>query len=685
MTSPASVSPSRPLSWRLPAAATVILLLVLHFSGITAALNRSFYDLLQRLQATPANLAPDAVLVLIDENSIEKLNQFDGRRWPWPRDTFAALFAALHQAGAKQILADLIFLEHSEDEMRDALLASYAAACRSVVLAETPEKKQILWPEEYRRKYPGLRLDDRIAIVRHEPDPDGVLRRYSFDGSPAALTSAGAPAGTRWLRWPCNLASLKKERPEQVLSAYSWIRHGQEIMNTAHERLGDSEFEPAFLAAALPSMPVPPGVEAVRGKTVFIGANFAAAYDTKATPLSGAEPGVMYHLAAWSNAERKNWVSDSFLPPLFPALLLCGLILFAGLRDTVGLKTVVGIGSGLFFLIALGSAVLWQQSVYFSPADPALGIVLSFGAVALHNWHAESRRKRQIENLFGSYVSTHVLDNLMAHPEEIRLGGERRELSVYFSDLAGFTDMSEALTPEELLDVVNLYLTEMSPFIIDNRGYLNKYIGDAIMGVFGAPEPLEGHAIAACTAALQSRAHLEQLNARVERERGLHLHARIGINTGEMIAGTLGSDRKVEYTVVGDAVNLASRLEGANKEFGTTILLGEKTAAQLDDRFVLRPVELLRVKGKKKPVQTFELVAWTKELTPDPTQALEHFRAGYAAYQNRNFKKARGEFEIAAKIQPGDNLTRIYADRCAQYAVNPPPPDWDGVFVMTKK
>lgn len=680
--------PGRP-TWVWPLVVVLALLVGLHFSGVSHVLNRSAFDRLQHLQANPDGWADGFVLVLIDETSLKEMSDpaLTSRpvRWPWPRDFFAALLVALEKGGAKQILTDLTFTERSEDEWQDFLLASYAAACPGVVLAEQESVSQILWPQDFQKAHPSLHLSQRIAVARHQPDSDGVLR--SYEGS-RSLASGGAPSArpdVSLLRWPSSLAALAKRYPKRVLSASAWVRSGQGIMRQAGELLGDDEADPEALAGILPRIPAPEGLDVVRGKTVFVGVNAAAAFDVKSTPLSAVEPGVMYHLAAWSNAQKHNGIRPSRIPVLPPALLLCALFLFFGVSEKVRIGTLAG--SGLALLLAVGGLtwVLFQNNIWLPPADLALGILLGFGTAAVNNWQQEAQRKRQVKDLFGSYVSSKVLDTLLANPEALKLGGERRQLTIYFSDLAGFTDMSEGLDPAELLDVVNTYLEEMSPFIIENRGYLDKYIGDAIMGVFGSPEVIPDHAAAACKAALESRDHLRGLSARMMEQRGVALHARIGINSGDIIVGNVGSRKKRNYTVVGDAVNLASRLEGANKEFGTTIMLGEDTAAQLDDRFALRPIELLAVKGKKKPVQTYELYEWTAKLSDSQNRLLEHFRRGYAAYQARDFSAARQEFEIASGIDPDDKLSRKYSDRCSHFQEDPPPPDWDGVFRMTKK
>lgn len=666
-------------------------LLLFWFVGGFAVVNRAFLDFSLRLQSKQLPPPRDGVIVLIDGPAIDFMQRQFNQRWPWSRDVFAGLFLALHQAGAKQIVADLLFLERSDRTEFDDLLGSYSAACRSVILATLPPEHPypVFWPPGFREAHADFKLDQRLGHVNYQADPDGVVRHYPLAGSLAATAAGTHPDKSNvLLRW---YGGLKDLPPLQVLSAQPFLEAGYGFgpMRSIGQiqAMKVDEFNPNALQEALLKLPsVARG--ALKGKTVFLGTNVAGTFDVKALPVSRLEPGVLVHFTAWANARQNAFITELDQIGKFPLSLVLALLLAWGVtqwgwqRPDVRLLTWL---AGLVIVALLGASYLLVPIAYFPPFAPVAAILLSFLVLLIRHWIDEIRRKREVQNLFGSYVSPAVVQRLMENPDSLKLGGEKKELTVYFSDLAGFTDMSETMTPEALMRLVNLYLSEMSDFIVEEHGYLDKYIGDAIMGVFGAPEELDNHALAACRAALRSRDHLLTLNRRLEVDEGRSLHARIGINTGEMTVGNVGSGRKRNYTVVGDAVNLASRLEGANKQFGTTILLGSRTEELARPAIVTRPVELLRVKGKKQPIQTYELLALKSEASAQILESSSLFVRAYALYQQRDFTSAVVLFEKALVLQPDDKLSKLYVDRCRLYQKEPPAPDWDGVFEMKSK
>jgi class 3 adenylate cyclase len=354
-------------------------------------------------------------------------------------------------------------------------------------------------------------------------------------------------------------------------------------------------------------------------------------------------------------------------------------------RRWAGLLAPTVTSIGLIVVTLAGSYAGLSHGWFFPPASPVVSTVLVLlGIVAVNFWQ-ERQRKREIQAMFGAYVDPAVVAELVRDPTAVRLGGEKREATVYFSDLAGFTDLSEKLSPEQLMEIVNRYLQEMSECLLDHGAYIDKYIGDAVMAVFGAPVRTEHHAATACEGALAAQAVLARINADLGPRLGHTLAMRIGINTGEMIVGNLGSDRKKNYTVLGDAVNLASRLEGANKEFGTTIMLGETTARAVGDRFVLRPLTRLRVKGKKTAVEVFELVGRPHEIPPAQREFLDAYTAGYGHFGGRRFAEAARDFRRALAVVPADDLTRELLDQSQEFAARPPPADWEPIITLKSK
>jgi adenylate cyclase len=321
----------------------------------------------------------------------------------------------------------------------------------------------------------------------------------------------------------------------------------------------------------------------------------------------------------------------------------------------------------------------------------ALGIPVAqmlgmFGVATTWRFVHEEREKRRARETFSRFLAPSVVEEVLAQEGALRLGGEKRELTVLFSDIRGFTGISERLDPHVLLELLNEYLTPMTDIIVSgHEGTLDKYIGDAIMAFWGAPRPQPDHALRACRAALAMVERLEALRSRW-RERGLpDIDVRIGINTGPMSVGFVGSeDRFYNYTVLGDAVNLASRLEGANREYGTRILLGEEARAQAGDAVVTRPLDRVRVKGKRQTVMIHELLC----LSPAPPHLaafLGQFDLGLAAYRAQQWDEAMARFREADQLRGGDPPSRVYLARCEAVRRAPPGPEWDGVFEMKSK
>jgi len=314
----------------------------------------------------------------------------------------------------------------------------------------------------------------------------------------------------------------------------------------------------------------------------------------------------------------------------------------------------------------------------------AAGVTL-LGISAESFWR-ERERKREIQAMFGSYVAPSVVEQLLRDPQAIRLGGERREATVFFSDLAGFTDLSERISPELLLEIINRYLEETSDSLLAHGAYIDKYIGDAVMAVFGVPNPLPDHATAACMGALAASEAFRRFSDDVAQRHGHRPRMRIGINTGAMIVGNLGSERKKNYTVLGDAVNLASRLEGANKEFGTSILLGETTAALVQATMVTRPLGRLRVKGKTEAVEVHELIGRAGAVDAKRLEFLEAYRDGYRRYVTRDFAGAAATLTRAQACAPaGERVTIALLERANALVVRPPDPTWEPILTLDSK
>jgi adenylate cyclase len=304
--------------------------------------------------------------------------------------------------------------------------------------------------------------------------------------------------------------------------------------------------------------------------------------------------------------------------------------------------------------------------------------------IIIHRYVAEEQARVRLRQTFESYVAPAVVQEIMKHPDNLRLGGERRELTILFTDIRGFTTLSENLAPEELVKVLHDFLNPMSNIIIQHRGTIDKYIGDAIMALYGAPLDLPDHARLACRTGLDMVATLRELGSQWAAQGRPQFRIGVGINSGVAAVGNMGSDRLFDYTAVGDNVNLASRLEGLNKYYGTEILISQATVNNLHGEFILRPVDLVQVKGKAQHLEVFELLG---EGTPDPDLArfLEAYLQGLSLYRDSRWAESAAALDQALGLRPHDLLSRRYLLLCHKYQQTPPGPDWSPVTVMADK
>jgi adenylate cyclase len=318
--------------------------------------------------------------------------------------------------------------------------------------------------------------------------------------------------------------------------------------------------------------------------------------------------------------------------------------------------------------------------------SPSLVILFSFVGFNLYHYILSQHEKKMIRGAFSHYVPEKVVSQILENPDKLTLGGEERVVTVMFSDVAGFTSISEKLTPAELVQLLNEYLTSMTDTILEHQGIIDKYEGDAIMAEFGMPVPYDNHPYMACKAALKMQNKLRNLRKKWKDEGKPLITARIGINTGEVIVGNMGSRNVFDYTVMGDHVNLGSRLEGANKFYGTSIMISEFTYGHVKDDFYTRELDLIRVKGKEKPIKVFELIASAEiKLEQRFHDMLEIYAKGLGHYKLQEWDDAINCFEECLKIRPNDSPSSEYRSRCIDYKFNSPGPEWDGVTIMQEK
>ncbi len=434
---------------------------------------------------------------------------------------------------------------------------------------------------------------------------------------------------------------------------------------------------------------------ALKDKYVIISASGQALRDIRVTPVSKLHQGAVIQANALDNLEAGDAIrrlsrgGDAVVAFFLCLALALGMVAAwtAIPRADLALAATVVIGAvvlGGFW--ALASWLYESRGLWVGVATPAVGASMSGFTALLFTSASERRSKRFVQEALGRYTSPALVDALIEHPEYLSLEwGESREMTVYFSDIAGFTTMSEGLEPEQLVALLNDYLTHMTDLVLEHDGIVDKYIGDAVMAFWGAPLPDPLHAEKAVRCAIAMRDRLDELRPIWAKEYGVSVHARAGLNSGAAVVGNMGSKHKYNYTAMGDMVNLASRLEGANKPYGTYLMISEYTHQRVAEHIDARELDLIVVKGKELPVKVFEVLG--EAATSDATlmRAIDHFHTGLAAYQAGNFDAAIGAFEHTLHERPDDGPAQMYIERCRHFLAEPPAADWDGVWHLKEK
>ncbi len=347
-----------------------------------------------------------------------------------------------------------------------------------------------------------------------------------------------------------------------------------------------------------------------------------------------------------------------------------------------GLPSPQGVALALIAFYAGGSLLSFLHFRHLLPVGQfLLAIVITYLGSALYLSVTEGREKRWIKGAFSRYLSPAYVDRLMADPEALELGGEERELTILFTDIEGFTTIAGSLPPAQVVSLLNRYFSKLADVVVEHGGTLDKYQGDSVMAFWGAPLPSATHAADAVSAALAMAEASERLSEELAAEGFPPLRTRIGVNTGPVIVGNIGSERRFNYTLIGDAVNIASRLEGGCKFYGARTLISTATADRLDDRFTLRRLDRIALKGREEPLTVYEAVGGPEtSLSPSMGETLPLFAEGVEAYGKGAWDEGIERFEACLERLPDDQPSKTLLERCRRYRAEPPADDWDGVF-----
>ena len=699
---------------------SIIAAFVLSYTGLFVNLELKTLDMRFNMRGELPLNNTSIVIVSIDDQSDESTPD----RWPWPRSYYAHVIENLEEAGAAVIGLD-VMLDQSDDSnpQSDDRLAGVLRKYDNIVLtgkllrSSTNYSYSTLIPP-YEKFISGPTSWGLAAL---EADADGFFRRYSVGQmyGDSLLPSFAAEILRKFLP-NSNTVSLTIDKDYFVLNPYHILKFDPASMlinfsgpafsfpyYSFDTILDDKDFDlradfdmNAFDDPGDSTLGLPAGLKysgSLKGKIVLIGSSMHELHDNFPTPFmehrnnSGQEvlaemPGVEIHANALQTILSGNYLKTlSRFSTLLILLFLSALIFLSTRLASTLLSAILGVVLIIVYTV-INAWAFSANNIILPVMAPVLTLLFAYTGFTVYNYFLSLQEKKMLRGAFAYYVPETVIQDIVNNPEKLKLGGEERVVTVMFTDVAGFTTISEALKPRELVGLLNEYLTAMTDIVLKHKGVIDKYEGDAIMAEFGVPVPFEEHARAACSTALEMQ-HQLRLMRKAWAKRGMpELSARVGINTGEVIVGNMGSRDVFDYTVMGDHVNLGARLEGANKFYGTNIMISEFTHEVVRDHFLTRPLDLIRVKGKKKPVEVFELVAANDtKFTDNFFKLMELFGRGIAAYRNQKWMDAADIFSYCLKLFPEDKPSEIYYKRCFEYKQNPPGNDWDGVTIMTEK
>ncbi|EPF31649.1 hypothetical protein HMPREF9194_02000 [Treponema maltophilum ATCC 51939] len=427
------------------------------------------------------------------------------------------------------------------------------------------------------------------------------------------------------------------------------------------------------------------------GAICIIGHTASNSTDLGTTPFWGQYPNIGTHANVLNTILNENFITPI---PWYVGFACCAFVLFiiVFFDRRISITALNIIGASGIVAVPLISFVLIQFGVYTPFVGSFLAVVLCYIGTSLYRFASAEKDKTFLRRAFSTYLSEKVVDEIVNDPSKLTLGGEEKKITALFTDIKSFSTLSEKVTPVQLVNILNEYLTDLSNIILNHQGTIDKYIGDAIVSFFGAPITVEDHAWQACVAAVRMKEAEVRLNKRMTEEGGLPmpLQTRIGINTGNMVVGNMGTDMKMNYTIMGNDVNLAARLEGVNKSYASWILASESTwdAANTGANagtLLGRRLDRVRVIGIEQPVQLYNILGIKSEASADQVECVKVFHAGLDRYLQKDFEGAKKLFQTASRILPGDGPSEVFAARCTEFIKTGVPKNWSGVLTMTTK
>ncbi|MBW3005150.1 adenylate/guanylate cyclase domain-containing protein [Candidatus Woesearchaeota archaeon] len=584
-------------------------------------------------------------IVAIDDKSLQEIG-----RWPWDREVFAKTIKNINSS--KTIGIDVAFFEESEeDETLGAVLSDKVVI--PVEFTSFAKDNGKIIGKRVLKPVPEL-SKAKTGYVNIVTDKDGVTRAVNMDISNEYDNFAQAVYKHYW----------GKELPEKssrFLVNFAGVPGSfkyYSLTDVYNGRINPDEF---------------------KNKLVLIGATSPDMHDDYFVPTSKgkAMPGVEIHANTIHTMINKDFLKEqpkwSVILLMLLASLGISLIIY---RFRIKITTII---APIILLAYLFLAIYaFEYGIIMNLVFVPLAIVSTYTFEVVYLYSAEKKEREKTMGAFSKYVSPAVVDELMKDPEKLKLGGARKEITVFFSDIRGFTTISEKLSPEKLVHILNEYLTAMTDIVMKHEGVVDKYIGDAIMAFWGAPMKQPDHAEMACSTSVDMIKKLSELRKKWAAEKFPEINIGIGLNTGFAVIGNMGSYERFDYTAMGDTINLGSRLEGLTKSYGVQIIVSESTKKAVKNKFIFRKLDLVRVKGKNKPITIYELICRSNE--EHDSDKIQAYEEGLKLYLDQKWDRAIKEFE-----KVNDFASKEFIKRCKEFKKNPPPKDWDGVWVMKTK
>lgn len=683
-----------------------------------------FYDI--RMKQTLGDEVQDRiVLAAIDDDSLHHIG-----RWPWSRVVWVEFMDRMHHFGARVVAFDIFFPEPEtqiladgltpDDHFADSIMRFQSTPGNHVILPYSLTNNPTQGFEEipfelymdmitaqsrgdhlreswiHKTIFPVetlLMAEPMLGFIGTRADPDGVFRHYQLIANveqsyfPSySLKSYQAYSGDN--------TTVRISSPED---AYLLLDNGEEIaLNFNGETKirwlgGMSNFSFLSIHDLFSAELDDPEMHQLLNDTlVFVGSTAYAAHDLRHTPVDSTLPGVYYHMNM-----THMLMTNHFLKPQVESTRLSWIILVVSTLMMVFIMMLRNPVLDMFSIVSIVLAALYIDVYYLTPQGYEIKLffgllspLASYSWITFFNFYLTNKEKRAIRGTFSRYVSPAIVDQMLSDPSKVKIGGERKNITVFYSDIRDFTNISEQLTPEQLSLALNQYMGAMTNIVFKNKGTLDKYIGDMIVAYWGAPVEIENHAYWGLKAAVEMMEELPNVNQKLK-EQGLpEFRHGMGLNTGECSVGNMGSDQIFSYTALGDNMNLGARVESLCKFYGVQINISEYTLDAIPDdlkkEFKYRPLDKVKVKGKERPVSLWE-VLYPSHLLYHQDQALEQYTKAFELYLNKDFQQAYQIFESLQQKFPEDPSFKRMMETCQEFIKTPPPSDWDGVFTHKSK